>query len=88
MHKRSLLSPFILAVLADVFHELVREGMISELMYADDLALINRTTKDDRNKVTKWKEAFESEGLKVNSGKTKVMVCSSATNDGLSKLDE
>ena len=32
-----------------------------------------------------WMEAFESNGLKVNLGKTKVMVSSSITQDGLSK---
>ena len=37
------------------------------------------------NKFLKWKETFESKGLKVNLGKTKVMVCSSITKDGMSK---
>ena len=32
----------------------------------------------------KWKEAFESKGLKVNLGKTKVMVSGSITKDGMS----
>ena len=32
-----------------------------------------------------WKEAFESKGLKVNLGKTKVMVSSSITGDDFSK---
>ena len=32
----------------------------------------------------KWK-AFESKGLKVNLGKTKVMVCGGITRDDLSK---
>ena len=33
----------------------------------------------------KWKEAFESKDLKVNLGKTKVMVSSGITKDGMSK---
>ena len=37
------------------------------------------------DKFLKWKEAFESNGLKVNLGKTKVMVISGITLDGLSK---
>ena len=35
-----------------------------------------------RNKFLKWKEAFECLGLKVNLGKTKVMVSGSITKDG------
>ena len=38
-----------------------------------------------RNKFMKWKEVFESKGLKVNLGKTKVMVSSGITKDGMSK---
>ena len=38
-----------------------------------------------RNKFRKWKEAFESNALKVDLRKTKVMVNRSITKDGLSK---
>ena len=38
-----------------------------------------------RNKFLDWMEAFESKGLKVNLGKTKVMVCGSIAKDGMSK---
>ena len=42
------------------------------------------TTKGIREKFKKWNEAFESKGLKVNLGITKVMVSSCITKDGLS----
>ena len=61
------------------------EGALSELLYADDLVLVSETIEGLGNKFIKWKEAFESKGLKVNIGKTKVMVSSSITKDGLSK---
>ena len=38
-----------------------------------------------RNKFLKWKEAFESKGLKVTLWKTKVMVSGGITKGGLSK---
>ena len=37
------------------------------------------------NKFLKWKEAFESKGLRVNLGKTNVMVCGRITKIGMSK---
>ena len=55
------------------------------LLYADDLVLISETIEGLRNKFLKWKEAIESKGLKVNLGKTKVMVSSGIAKDGLSK---
>ena len=33
----------------------------------------------------RWKEAFESKGLKVDLGKAKVMVCGGITKDSMSK---
>ena len=39
-----------------------------------------------RNMLLKWKKAFESKGMKVNPGKTKVMVNGGGiTKDGLCK---
>ena len=46
---------------------------------------MSETLKGLINKFSKWKEAIESNGLKVNLGKTKVMVCGGITKDGLSK---
>ena len=37
------------------------------------------------NKFLKWKVAFESKGLKINLGKTKVVFCRGITKDGMSK---
>ena len=45
------------------------EGALSELLYSDDLVLMIETIEGLRNKFLKWKEAFESKGLKVNLGK-------------------
>ena len=60
-------------------------GALCAFLYADDLALVSETIEGLRNKFLKWKEAFESKGLKVNLEKTKVMVNSGITRDALSK---
>ena len=54
-------------------------------MHADDLVLMTETIVGLRNKLIKWKVAFESKDFKVDIGKTKVMVSGGITNDGLSK---
>ena len=71
------------AVVVDVVTELAREGVLGELLNADELVLISERIKGLRNKFLKWKEAFECKGLKVNLGKTKVMVSDGITKDGL-----
>ena len=65
--------------------EFVREGALSELLYVDDLFLLSKTIEGLRDKFLQSMKAFESKGLKVNLGKTKVMVTSGITKDGLSK---
>ena len=85
MHQGSVFSPFLFAVLVDVVTELTRVGVLGELLYADDLVLMSETIEGLKNKFLKWKEAFESKGLKVNLGKTKVMVSGGIIKDGMSK---
>ena len=46
--------------------------------------LMSETILGLRDKFLKWKEAFESKGLKVNIRKTKVMVSGFITKNGLS----
>ena len=65
-----MLSPFLFTVVIDVVTELAREGALSGLLYANDLVLMSETIEGLRNKFLTWKEAFESEGLKVNLWKT------------------
>ena len=83
MHLGSVMSPFIFAVVVDVVTEFAREGALSELLYADDLVLMSETIDGFRNKFLKWMEAFESKGLNVSLGKTKVF--GGITMDGMSK---
>ena len=49
MHHGSVLSPFLFALVVDVVTEFDREGVLSELLYADDLVLMSETTKGLRD---------------------------------------
>ena len=51
-----------------------RTGCPWELLYADDLVIIAKTMEELAVKLNKWKQGMESKGLRVNMGKTKVMV--------------
>ena len=77
-------SPFLSVVVVDDITEFAREGVPSELLHADDLVMMSETIEGLRNTSLKWKEVFESKGLKVNLGKTNVMVSSGITKDGMS----
>ena len=44
-----------------------------ELLYADDLILMAESEESLRDKIVKWKSGLEAKGLKMNTGKMKLM---------------
>ena len=44
-----------------------------EILYADDLILMAESEESLHDKIIKWKSGLEAKGLKMNTGKTKVM---------------
>ena len=45
------------------------------VLYADDLVIIADSLEECVRRLLIWKEAMEKKGLRVNAGKTKVMIC-------------
>ena len=80
-----MLSHIRFAVVVDVVTAFAREGAQCELLRTNDLVQMSRTIEGRKNKFIKWKEAFQSKCLKVNLGKTRVMVNGGITKDGMSK---
>ena len=50
---------------------------LSELLYADDLVIMAPTMEQLGRRVADWRDSMLAKGLKVNTGKSKVMVGSS-----------
>ena len=72
-HQVSVLSPLLFAAVMDVVSSEARSGLPSELLYAADLVLRAPTMKQLGRRVAILLDI----GLKVNAGKSKVMVGSS-----------
>jgi len=51
----------------------LRAGLPLELLYADDLILMAESEESQRDKIVKLKSGLEAKGLRMNTGKTKVM---------------
>ena len=47
-----------------------------EVLYADDLVIIAKSLEKFVRRLLIWKEAIKEKTLRVNAGKTKVMICS------------
>ena len=87
VHQGSACLPLLFAIVVDVITESVRNGLISEMLYVDDLVLTSESMEGLREKFWKWREAVESKGLKVNVGKTKVVVSGAEGEVTVSKVD-
>ena len=64
-----MLSPLLFAVVSSE----ARSGLLSVLLYADDLVLIEQLGR----RVAEWRVSLIDIGLKLNAGKSKIMVGSS-----------
>ena len=77
LHQGSVLSRLLFAAVMDVVSSEARSGLASELVYADDLVLMAPTMEQLGRRVVEWRTSLLDKGLKVNAGKSKVMVGSS-----------
>ena len=76
LHQGSVLSPLLFSSVMDVVSSEVRSGLRSELMYEVDIVLMAPTM--EASYVAEWRASLLDKGLKVNTGKYKVMVGSSS----------
>ena len=52
-----------------------RFGVPWEDLYADDLVIIAESLEECVRRLLTWKETMEKKGLRVNAGKTRIMIC-------------
>ena len=54
-------------------NQFTANACLLNLLYADDLILMAESEESLRDKIVKWKSGLEAKGLKMNTGKMKVM---------------
>ena len=75
VHQGSVLSPLLFIIVLEALSREFRAGVPWEVLYADDLVIIADSLEECVRRLLIWKEAMEKKGLRVNAGKTKVMIC-------------
>ena len=71
LHQGSALSPFLFIMLVDTISQDVRTELPWELLYADDLAIIDIASTDTKNRLESWQKVLLTDnGLKINVAKT------------------
>ena len=75
VNQGSILSPLLFIIVLEALSREFRAGVPWENLYADDLVIIAYFLEECVRRLLIWKEAMEKKGLRVNAGKTKVMIC-------------
>ena len=73
LHQSSALSPFLFIMLVDTIYQDVRNELPWELLYADDLAIIDVTSTDTQNRLESW-QVLTDNCLKINVAKNRTSV--------------
>ena len=74
VHQGSVLSPLLFIIVLEALSREFRTGCPWELLYADDLMISAESMEELLVKLKTWKAEMERKGLRVNMGKTKIMV--------------
>ena len=69
------LSPLLFIIVLEALSREFRCGIPWEELYADDLVIIAESLEECVRRILAWKEAMEEKGLRVNAGKTKIVIC-------------
>ena len=80
VHQRSVLSPQLFIIVLEALSREFRSGVPWEDLYADDLVIIAESLEECVRRLLTWKEAMEQKELRVNAGKTKIMICGMRMN--------
>ena len=74
VHQGSCLSPLLFITVLEALSQEFRTGCPWENVYAE-MAIVTELLAEVQQKLILWKTSMEGEGLRVNMGKTKVLVC-------------
>ena len=77
VHQGSVLSPLLFIIVLEALSPGFCCGVPWEDLYADDLVIIAESMEECVRRLLTWKGAVEEKGLRVNAGKTKIMICGS-----------
>ena len=70
LHQGSALSPLLFAIVIDALTEPIRKETPWNMLYADDVALLEETREEVERELERWRDALDKRGLRVRRSKT------------------
>ncbi|GKB13587.1 retrovirus-related pol polyprotein LINE-1 [Tanacetum coccineum] len=75
LHQGSAISPYLFTLILDELSRGIQESIPWCMIIVDDIVLIAKSIKGLNNKLERWMEALEDNGLRVSREKTKYLRC-------------
>ena len=75
VHQGSVLSLLLSIIVLEALSREFRSGVPWEDLYADNLVIMADSLEECVRRPLTWKEAMEKKGLRINAGKTKIIIC-------------
>ena len=88
VHQGSALSPLLFVVVMDVITEQVRREVPWNMMFADDVVLIQEQKELLETEIENWRDALETRGLKVSRSKTEYVCFNKKSEQEPPKLQD
>ena len=74
VHQGSVHSSLLFIIVLESLSREFRSGLLLEVHYGDDLVNNAESLEECVSRLLIWKEAMEEKGLRINAGKTNIMV--------------
>ena len=75
VHQGSVLSLLLCIIVLEALSSEFHSGVPWVDLYADDINIIPELLEECVRRLLTWKEAKDEKGLRVNAGKTRIMIC-------------
>ena len=75
VHQGSVLSSLLFIIVLEALSREFNSGVPWDDLYANYLVIIAESLEECVRRLLTWKEAMKAKGLRVNAGKTKIMIC-------------
>ncbi|GJV88104.1 retrovirus-related pol polyprotein LINE-1 [Tanacetum coccineum] len=75
LHQGSAISPYLFTLILDELSQGIQESIPWCMIFADDIVLIAESAEGLNNRIEKWREALEDNGLRVSREKSEYLRC-------------
>lgn len=81
VHQGSVCSPLLFNITMNYLTESLMDDLLLTMLFADDIALVSDDVSSLQHALNKWKEALESNGLRISRSKTEYLHCPFSDTD-------